>query len=222
MSSSFQSKRLALVNVLGISVLLTACSKTVDWEEEVLLNTGETIFVKRSVPWELSGGSGAGNIADIAMRPIINQQTFTFTYHTKKYQYSEGADVGLIAISPISKVPVLVARPESWGWNINNTYACTVPFYLQLNPDVTGVHWSWPERIESWLYNLPTNLMEAIPKPKEKKSLPYTMSEKYSRDEIVRTQSPTYTKIDPAYKSDSCYTKQDIERSKQPAEWTKK
>ena len=37
--------------LIGLAMTaLTACSKTVEWEEEVPLNTGETIVVKRTVP----------------------------------------------------------------------------------------------------------------------------------------------------------------------------
>ncbi len=46
-----------LLAVVG-ALQLTACSKTVQWEEEVPLNTGETIWVKRTVVYSLQGESG--------------------------------------------------------------------------------------------------------------------------------------------------------------------
>ena len=56
----------------------------------------------------------------------------------------------------------------------------------------------------------------------DKKQERYTMSQKHLRDATVRIQSPAAVKIDPLYEAESCYTKKDIERSKQPADWTKK
>jgi hypothetical protein len=43
--AKFQMMKLCMLLPL---VAITACSKTVQWEEEVPLNTGETIWVKRS------------------------------------------------------------------------------------------------------------------------------------------------------------------------------
>ena len=43
---------LKFITTMVLAVLLVACSKTVQWEEEVPLNTGEVIWVKRSMPWE--------------------------------------------------------------------------------------------------------------------------------------------------------------------------
>ena len=37
---------------------LAGCSKTVQWEEEVPLNTGETIWVQRTVKYTYRGGAG--------------------------------------------------------------------------------------------------------------------------------------------------------------------
>ena len=213
--------KLVRLLLIGLTIsALTACSKTVQWEEEVLLNTGETIVVKRSLPWELQGGTG--NPADIALRPNVDQQIYAFSYRGKDYRYSGGADVRWIAISPTTKNPVLVARPESWAWTRRNVYACTVPFYLQLDPNAGQEKWTWPESIEPWLYNLPANVMATIPRLEDKKQKRYTMSEKHLRDATVRIQSPAAVKIDPLYEAESCYTKKDIERSKQPADWTKK
>lgn len=36
-----------------VMTALTACSKTVQWEEEVPLNTGDVIWVKREVVYKL-------------------------------------------------------------------------------------------------------------------------------------------------------------------------
>jgi hypothetical protein len=63
---------------------LTACSKTVQWQEEVPLNTGDTIWVKRTVVYSAQGG--AGNPGDIAYRPE-KDQAIDFTWNGKSYYY---------------------------------------------------------------------------------------------------------------------------------------
>jgi hypothetical protein len=59
------------------STQLTGCSRTVEWEEVVPLNTGETIWVHRSMPWVYKGGFG--NPFDMAMLPK-REQTIRFKY----------------------------------------------------------------------------------------------------------------------------------------------
>ncbi len=59
--------RLAHWLIVMISLnLLSACSKKVHWEEEVPLNTGEVIWVKRIVTYKFQGASG--NPFDMAYR----------------------------------------------------------------------------------------------------------------------------------------------------------
>jgi hypothetical protein len=48
---ALQLSRIALL--VGAHLLLCACSKTMQWEEEVSLNTGETIWIERTMPWAL-------------------------------------------------------------------------------------------------------------------------------------------------------------------------
>jgi hypothetical protein len=74
--------RLSLV-VLVFGLSATACSRTVTWEEEVPLNTGETIWIERSMPWKVQGGFG--NPFDLAMRPT-REQTIRFEYGGKEYR----------------------------------------------------------------------------------------------------------------------------------------
>lgn len=52
-------KTLLRIVVAAIAALqLSACSKTVQWEEEVILNTGETIWVKRTDTFRRSAEPG--------------------------------------------------------------------------------------------------------------------------------------------------------------------
>lgn len=138
--------------LMGVALfLLTACSKTVTWEEEVSLNTGEVIWVERTATYKLQGASG--NPLDIAYRPDWTE-TLEFKWKGKTYSYTSDAGIMLLAMSPTTEFPVLVARADLKNWDKNNSYRCTTPFYVQFIPDETGRKWSWPPTIESWLYEI--------------------------------------------------------------------
>ena len=62
---------LRLLISITIGMHIAACSKTVHWEEQVLLNTGQTIWVERTVIY--SRRDGAGNPLDVAYRPEKDQ-----------------------------------------------------------------------------------------------------------------------------------------------------
>lgn len=179
----------------GIAALqLSACSKTVQWEEEVPLNTGETIWVKREVTYKLKGAGG--NPLDMAYRPDWNQR-FEFAWMGKTYIYEGEALVFVLAISP-QKQPVLVARASDKNWEVNHKYQCTKPSYVQLMPASEGHKWSWPPAIEPWLYGLPANLMLELKNPEEMKKR-YFIQDRSTQDEIVRAQSPSLAHIDPTF-----------------------
>lgn len=190
--------------IVLVQLALAGCTRTVTWEEEVPLNTGETIWIQRSMPWELLGGFG--NPFDIAMRPT-REQTIRFTYRGKKYVYVGRADVAWIAISPMSGSPVLIAPAASYGWDGQNHFLCAVPHYVQLVPDATGKTWNWPPRIEPWLFDLPANVMASIPSLKEDRKHRYTRSDRDERDANYRRRFPTIGRIDPLYKQDGCLMK---------------
>ncbi len=196
-------RRLTLTLVLGMSLLLTACSKTVHWEEEVLLNTGETIWVQRSATYTYQGGTG--NPLDMAYR-IEGAPTLEFTYDNKKYSFRERAGLMVLAISP-QKTPVLVMPATSGGWDAVHQYKCTYPFYVQFVPDVTGQVWSWPTSIEPWLYELRTNLFADYGTPE--RMLPrYSREQKSNQKYLNDPQLIFAHKIDPAYTGDLCKRKE--------------
>ena len=60
-------KPLQILLIVIAATQLAACSKTVQWEEEVPLNTGETIWVEKTLNYTIKGG--AGNPLDMAYRP---------------------------------------------------------------------------------------------------------------------------------------------------------
>lgn len=190
-----------LILIGFVMTALTACSKTVQWEEEVSLNTGDVIWVKREVVYKLQGTGG--NPLDMGYWPSWTEE-IDFEWKAKKYKYVGDADLMLLAISPHTQQPVLVAKASNKEWHWRNNYRCTIPFYVQFVPSPDGREWSWPPNIEPWLYNMTHNLMakrEDFKKMKDR----YTASERVAMDTTMAIQDPSSARIDPAYKSDSCF-----------------
>ncbi|WP_096696130.1 hypothetical protein [Polaromonas sp. AER18D-145] len=196
-------KRIATVLALAATTLLSACSKTVQWEEEVPLNTGEAIWVKRTVVYSAQGG--AGNPLDIKYRPE-RDEAIEFAWNGKTYRYQGDARIMLLAISP-QKKPVLVARAEDNAWEARHNYPCTIPYYVQLVPDQTGNAWTWPSKIESWLYDLVPNLLLERHAPNQMKKR-YSAQERQTEDYPGAVQSPSKQRIDPAFTGDLCKRKE--------------
>lgn len=193
-----QSLRILLAILAVLSLI--ACSKTVQWEEEVPLNTGETIWVTRSVDYTLQGG--AGNPFDIAYRPEWVEK-LQFEWGGKKYVYEGDARVILLAISP-QKLPVLVAPAEHKDWHWTHHYKCIVPFYVQLVPDAKGKNWTWPPAIEPWLFGLSHNLMrQRLPPEQMVKRVTVQIRDK--EDEGGSIQLPSQARIDPNHKVTTCF-----------------
>ena len=196
-------KNLLKIMLAGVAMAhLAACSKTVQWEEEVPLNTGEVIWVKRTVEYTMQGG--AGNPFDMAYRPPPDQ-SITFKWGGKNYSYHGDARIMLLAISP-DKVPVLVAKAADNSWEARHSYACTYPFYVQLITDKDGHSWHWPPRIETWLYNLQTNLLLARHPPQQMKKR-YTAQERLLENFPGSVNTPSQQRIDPSYTGDLCKLK---------------
>lgn len=191
------SCRILMAVLAGL--LLTACSKTLRWEEEVLLNTGEIIWVSKEVRYTLKGQPG--NPADVSLLPDFTETT-SFDYGGRNYTYTGDAGLLVLAISP-EKLPVLIAPAGSRGWYRRHSYKCVHPYYVMFVPDSTGQQWSWPDKIEPWTYNLPTNLMVHRDHP-SKAATRYTMADK-SRQGLVRDSRTIHIrKIDPLFVSDIC------------------
>jgi hypothetical protein len=192
----------ALLAVL-IALQLAACSKTVQWEEEVPLNTGEVIWVKRTVVYAAQGG--AGHPLDIKYRPG-KDQAIEFTWNGKTYHYKGEAQIMLLAISSKGQ-PAMVAPAEDNSWNRHHKYPCTVPFYVQFVPDETGKHWTWPASIDSWLYNLPSNLLQDTGDPKAMR-VRYTQAEKLRQPYLADPYAQYFQKVVPAFTGDLCKKKE--------------
>lgn len=196
MSRCGSACRISLIAMAAVQ--LAACSKTVRWEEEVPLNTGETIWVNRKIEYKLS--SGFANPFSLGMFPT-REQELQFSYAGKAYSYKGRANLILLAISP-SKQPNLIAPAADFNWanEWEHKYSCVVPFYVQLVPDATGGNWSWPAKPEPWLHGMPANLMRTHPNTEERRKERYTASDRNQRDATYRIQFPPGAAIDPTYK----------------------
>ena len=183
-----------LLMLIGMTAMLSACSKTVQWEEEVPLNTGEVIWVKRTVEYTLQGGGG--NPLDIAYRPQWEEQ-LEFNWQGRSFVYKGEALVMVLAISPL-KVPTLFARSSDRGWERNHRHPCSTPSYVQLVPDASGSTWSWPPAVEPWAYGLLANLLleRSLLSEVQKK---YSRQAREARDSLARGQSPSLASIDPTF-----------------------
>jgi hypothetical protein len=182
---------LKLILIMGMAMTISACSKTVQWEEEVLLNTGETIWVKRSGTYSLQ--LQAGNPFDVRLSPEPIS-TIEFIYKGKRYVHTGEVALMLLAIAPNGE-PNFAALPDSNGWQWKNNYYCTNPSYVQFKPDQQGTQWTWPDKIESWLYGNKTNLIPSlIPLSEDKKKFTVTVAQEMQRSR--NTGFPEFQSID--------------------------
>ena len=192
-----------LTQYLGVAfwaILLAGCSKTVHWEEEVPLNTGETIWVKRSVRYVLGGDSG--NPMDVAYRPD-RVERLAFTWNQREYRYEGDAVLILLAISSKNQ-PVLVA-PASWNdWDIRHQFACAKPHYVQFAQNNGEKEWSWSPATDPSLYGMKSNLM--LQRPIHYKNLGprYLASDRESLDRSIWLKSPHTRSIDANYVAERC------------------
>lgn len=146
-----------IVCVALFTSMLAACTRGVQWEEEVVLNTGETIVVERQGTYTFILFSGASGF--IGYAPDW-RSTIEFTYKGRRYRHTDELSPVLLAIAPDGTPNLVASLGSEWGWK--HKYYCVTPYYVQLRPDQSGKEWSWPDEIEPWLYDLPTNLLIGI------------------------------------------------------------
>lgn len=128
----FLNKSLQTLLIMFTALQLTACARTVQWEEEVLLNTGETIWVSKEVRYSVKGQPG--NPADLGYIPDYVETT-SFKYGGRNFSYTGEAGITVLAISPL-KQPVLLAPASSRAWYRHHNYQCITPYYVQLTTSV--------------------------------------------------------------------------------------
>ena len=187
--------------ISGLALLIGSCAfmtrdRTVTWEEEVPLNTGETIWVTRTGTY--SYRSSSGNPLDYDHRPD-RLSTIEFTYKGKQYAHTGEVSFNLIAIDPDS-APNLVGNPGQWG--NKHKYPCDAPYYVQFRLSPDGREWIWPNRIDTWLYNLPTNLILGLADIEED-GKKFTPSDRQTKNASAFAYSHARY-IDPTYLYDGC------------------
>ena len=193
--------------VSTLAFLIGSCAfmtrdRTVTWEEEVPLNTGETVVVKRTGTYSLQLEAGNPFNVRLSPEPV---STIEFTYKGKMYVYSGETGLLLLAIAP-NGLPNLIADPRAHGWEWKNNFYCVVPYYLQLRPDSTGKQWDWQEKIGPWLYGLPTNLIIGLA-PLDADGKKYSKADRILENGARHSSEGHSRTIVSTYKFDSCKRK---------------
>lgn len=159
-------QRIAFVVVtLLVLVQVSACTKQISWTEEVLLNTGDRLVVRRQLSYVREGAPG--NPFEMGWSPRRGGD-MSFEWKGRQYAFNEHNAPLLVAISPRGK-PVVVANAAIERWDERNSYGCKTPHYVQFEPDESGKQWTWPSAIEPWLIGLPANLLQRVPDPSDSK-----------------------------------------------------
>ena len=192
-------KTILLIGLAMIS--LTGCTKTVQWEEEVLLNTGETIVVKRNGSYKYKGLTSDSNAFSYVPEW---QSTIEFTYKEKKYSHTDDAPLQLLAIAPDGTPNLIAATGAEWGRK--NKYHCVTPSYVQFRPDNTGKAWTWPDKIDVWLYGLRTNLLLGLA-PLADDGKKFSSEEQQQENASITERSKQFKNIDPTYTTNNCPTR---------------
>lgn len=183
----------------GIAVLyVTACTKTVKWQEDVLLNTGQTLIVEQIARFEIPGGGG--NPFDLGMRETGRK--LKFKWGGKSYLFDLPIFAMVLAISPTGQ-PVVLAQAASGSWDAVHGYKCTLPYYVQFAFDENRGEWIWPSSIEPWTHNLPANLFRDS-ELAEKLTRRITPEDLVTQGFMKNRRSVAMQKIDPTYTGDLC------------------
>jgi hypothetical protein len=127
--------------------LLAGCSMSVQWEEEVPLNSGETIWVKRTDSYVRR--SEPGN--PLQMGWWINQRGYEFSWQGRQYAYQTDARASLGALL----IHVLAA--EKTLAIVDSTRRCAKPGYGEFRW-AEGA-WQLQKEMSPALIGRPRNLM---------------------------------------------------------------
>ena len=187
------------IAALVVAFSVAGCSRSVHWEEEVPLNTGETIWVKRSGTYTYR--SASGNPLAYGYQPDWVSTT-QFNYRGKDYSFTNSAGLILLAIAP-DGAPTLLASAANHDWQWDNNYFCVTPFYVQFRPDASGKVWTWGERIETWPYGLPTNLLFGLP-PLAASGTKFSTAERAQMNASIAGSFRHYQNIQASHSSSNC------------------
>ena len=92
--------------LIALPILLTACTKTIHYEEEVQLSTGATIVLQRSVKGERFGEPGAGG-------GKLIEQRLEFVVDGKRVVWAD--DIPPLAIDLYKDSLFIAAMPHTFG-----------------------------------------------------------------------------------------------------------
>lgn len=191
--------KLRTLIAMALAVAASGCTRSVDWTEEVPLNTGETIWVQRHGIY--SYGSNSGNPLEHGFHPDPGV-SMEFEYRGKRYAHRIDTSLQILAIGP-DGVPNLVTTATDMAWQWHNGRYCTRPSYVQFRPDASGTRWTALPQVEPWLFGLATNLMFGPPdlgRP----------SRRVNADDRNRIQARVYLagdqyrRLDPSYQHPDC------------------
>ena len=185
-----------LALLIGSCAFLTR-DRTVSWEEEVPLNTGETIWVKRYVTYKFDVTQDNPFVPSYFPKGV---ETREFAWKGKKYSYTGDAAIIVIAISPSTNLPTLVAMKSIYGQN----QLCAKPFYDQLVVNEQKWEWERLPKIEPWILNLPRNLMAYRSKKFDEAEKRYSYTDQKSKDKNMMRDNPPSAYIDPNYQPEFC------------------
>ena len=137
---------LKFIALMGLAVLLVACSKTVQWEEEVPLNTGEVIWVKRTDTYERA-------FANNPFKPTwaLDRRSYTFTLNGQSFVFEdikESIGAFLLFVHPNDNTVTIVAGAAS----------CSKPGYGEYQ--WRNGTWLLQKSVNPALIGRPRNLMD--------------------------------------------------------------
>lgn len=190
-----------LLCFLCIVPLAAACSEQVAWQEEIRLNTGETLLIRRTLTFERGGSPGN------PLRSTWRSQpggTLEFDWRGQHYVFTGHNGPLLVAISPSGR-PVVVANAEDGRWDARHGYGCTTPHYVEFIPDKSGAVWTWLPTIEPWLYRLPANLLLEVPRPGAS-TRRYTAADIHAINDSLNMEDQGRF-VDPSFVADHCKRK---------------
>ena len=193
-TNSVVVKILALIALL----LLSGCYKKEQWKEEVLLNTGETISLTRQIKFVLA--SGYDNPLKFSYRAGSWEKT-TFKWANKTYIYDGSAGFQILAISPRQQPVLLRVVHRS---DVSEGHKCSTPSYIAFEYMEANSNWTTLEKIEPWLYLLPSNLLMDLAELNNLKSS-YTQREKEEVQLFLRDpRNKSLKMVDPNYAGENC------------------
>lgn len=138
-------KPLQILLTVTAALQLSACSKTVQWEEEVPLNTGETIWVKRMDSYVK--GSEPGN--PLKMTWGLDKRHYEFSWHGQHYTYQTESIGAILLYELIADKAISI---------VDSTKNCAKPGYGEFRWR-NGI-WQLQQNISPELIGQPRNLMD--------------------------------------------------------------